>query len=634
MAITDQINSIIANQQTYAASAVAQALSAASRAQGGYIPYAIEANLSFTNSTPIPGAVAPPPVFSAVYNAPTNNASLTDLESLYIPTIPTFSSAPATLDTSSLFSQATPVFDVSPFSETAPTVDTELDIPAAPDLNIPATPVISEVNIPNAPDITIPDFVPVDTDATDPGEIGDVLALTRSTYDNAVPQMRAFLDDVVNGWMSKYAPEYSTAMSQLEAKIAAGMNGGTAMSDVIEQQIYDRARDRTEAEAQRASEDLLEGMSKRGYQLPPSAISAGLNQIQQATAKNLASTAAETAIARAKLEQEHAQFIMNLSSTLHMGLLGTAVQYAQQLVQINGQSLQYSKQLAESLVTEYNARLERYKAELQLAGIQTQIYESQLKAALADITIFEAEIRAAELSKNIEKIDVDVYSALIKAESTKIDNYVAELQGVSTAANLEKLKVEIYGEQVRAYVAQVGAKKAEFDVYTAAIGGDEAKVRAYSTQVQAYAQEVNAAKSIADVEIAHSRAISDHNKNIIDEYRAELSAYGAELDAAKTTFGADSEAYRARIEAYKAYQAITLDTFNAKYKHSALDLDAAKASLSATLQSEIGIREIAQRGIASGGSTAVGVANAMAGLASSAASATNTITTAALESTG
>lgn len=632
--LSTQIQEIITAQQEYASGAVSAAMSAASRANGGYIPYDFSTNLSYNNTTGIAGNLTNAPTFTAQYYAPTNNASLNALETLYIPTLPSFGSAPTPLDTAALFLQPVPVYDINPFDGTAPPIDTNIPIPDSPTIVMPDAPIISTLVIPESPDITIPDFVPVDTNATDPGVLGDVVAKAEQVYKDSLPEMRSFLDSVVNSWMATYAPEYDVAMDKLEAKIAAGIDGGTAMSDTIEQQIYDRAKDRVEAERERAEQDLLEGMSKRGYTIPPSAVSAGLNQIQQATSKNLAATAAETTIARAKLEHEHCQFIMNLSSTLHQGLLNTAVQYAQQLVQINGQALQYSKQIAETMISEYNLRLERYIAELQLAGIQTQIYEAQLKAAMADLTIFESEIRAAELQKNIEKIDVDVYQALIKAESVKIDTYIAELQGVTIQSNLEKLKLDIYGEQIKAYTAEINGKKAEFDVYTAAIGGDEAKVRAYASQVNAYTQEVNAAKTQADVEISHSKAITEYNKNIIDEYRAELAGYGAELDAAKTTFGAEAEAFRGRIDAYKAEQTVILQTLDSTYKHSALDLDAAKASLDAEVQKEVAIREIAQRGIAAGGSTAVGVANSMASLAGSAASATNTIVNMAQESTG
>jgi hypothetical protein len=636
MAVTsEEIDLIVASQRAYADDAVREALQAANRASGYFDPYLFSTTLSYQNNTPVvPGAVAAPPAFSGVYDAPSNTATLDDLASLYVPTLPDVGTSPDRLDTSLLFDQVEPVYDINPFDESVPVVDTDLDLPPTPLLLIPDTPDISDVTLPTAPDITIPDFVPVDTNATDPGVVGDVVAKAEQIYNDSLPVMKDFLDGVVDGWMNTYGPEYPAAIAKLEAKIAAGIDGGTAMSDAIEGQIFDRARDKVNEEQERATSDLLDGMSKRGYQLPPSAVSAGLNQIQQAASKNVAAAAAETAIARAKLEQEHAQFIMTLSSTLHLGLINTAIQYSQQLVAINGQALTYSQQISNTMVAEYNLRLERYKAELQLAGIQTEIYETQLKAALADITIFEAEIRVAELQKNIEKIDVEVYQALIKAEATKIDSYVAQLQGVTTQANLEKLKVEIYGEQVRAYVAQVGAKKAEFDVYTSAIGGDEARVRAYATEVQAYSQEVNAAKAIADVEIAHSRAIADNNKNIIDEYRAELSGYVAEIEAAKITFGAQAQAYGANIDAYKAEQTAYIETLTAAYKHSALDLDAAKASLSADTQVELGTRQIAQQGIAAGGSVSASVANAMSSLAGSAISGSTTIVTASTEAVG
>lgn len=631
--LSAEISAIIDEQRNYAQDAVSAAMSAASRAVGGFTPNPI-ATTTIRNTAPVPGSIGVPPQFTANYVPPVNTADLDSLQPLYIPTLPDINDAPTPIDTSNLFQQDAPDYTIQPFTETAPDVDTDIDIPDAPDIEYPDAPTITYLDLPDAPDITIPDYDPVNVTAQDPGTLDDVTARAKEVYETALPEMRWFISNVVDDWILKYAPEYHNAMVKLENKIAAGIDGGTALSDGVEQQIFDRSRARVEAERQRAEQDLLQGMSKRGYSLPPSAVSAGLNRIQQAASENVSRAASETAIRRAELEIEHCQFIMNLSTTLHQGMLNTAIQYASQLVAVNGQALQYSQQIADTMIREYNARVERYTAELQLAQIETAIYETKLKAALADIEIFQVKIRAAELQKNVERINVDIYKAKIEAENAKIETYLAELQGVATEANLRKLSVEIYGQQVNAYVAQVKAKEAEFGVYESALRGDEAKVRAYAAQVRAYSEEVSAQKSIADIEIAHSEAINQYNRNIIEEYKAELAGFGAELDAAKTKFSADVEGYRGQLEAYKTKVLSTLETYNTKYKHAALDVDAAKATLDAYIQSEISLREIAQRGIAAGGSTAVGVANAMASLAGSAASATNTIVNLAQESTG
>lgn len=621
------VENIISEARDYGSNAFDDATSLVSNAQayasGSTLINVGQLSFSFSDLPSI--EAAPPARFTDSYVAPVGKPSLGTLETLYVPDTPTFDDAPSALDVTTLFTFDIPVYDVGEFQETVPSVNTDISFPEAPILAYPDVPEASTVTLRDAPQVTLPSFDTTLLDVETPSVPVDIVERFETAYGSALPQMRSYIDSMVDGWYAKYSPQYSEALAALEAKIAEGLAGGTALTDAVEQAMFDRARARAEEEQRRMDDELERGLTVRGYEAPPGALVAGRLQNRRVTAANVSRVAVEAVVERAKLEYQHVQFLITASSQLRQTLIGAAMQYMSGLVSVNGQAVQYAQAIAQTLAAVYNLLLDRYKAQLSAAEPYIRLFETQLKVALADIEVYQAELQAAEIQKNIEKINVDIYRERIAGERAKVDFYMAQLQGIQTQLEAQRLQVAVFGEQVQAYAARVQAKTAEYGAYKAAVDGDSAKVQAYGQVVQAYEAKVNATRAQADVEIAHSQAVSEHNRNIVEQFKAELQGYLGEVDAEKTRFASSVDAYRAAIEAYKADLGGDVAVLTAELDRTRLELQADMANFEGRIKTAVAQADIFVARAKLRADTAAAGANTLGSLASAAIGAQNTM---------
>ena len=627
------IEQIITDSQTYAADVYDEAVSLlgnAVTAASGYARILQPTGIDFS-VTPKQAITADPLAdFTDSYKAPVNTAELGDFEALYVPQIPDdWGTKPDVLDTSGLFNQDVPVFDVAAFNKDAPEVDFNLTIPDAPVINNLDAPVLEKITIGDAPTPTIPTF---DQDFLlgDPKELTGVVERYEAEYAEMLPQMKTYIDDSVDEWVNKFSPDYHTGLAQLEDKIASGMPGGQALTDDVEQSIYDRARARVEAERTAEEKKLTETMARRGYDLPPGAVVGGLQEIAANASKNIAAAAAETAIERAKMEIQHVQFVMQQANYLRQFMQNLGMQRAQQVGNVNGQAMQYAGKVADLMIETFNANLRRYDAALTYYRTAAQVYEVRIKSSLAELEAYKIEAEGKKLQGDLQKLQVDIFETEIKAEQAKIQLFLGEMQAVTTQAELERTKVQIFGEQVNAYLGQVKAKSAEFEAYQAAIKGDEAKVNAYVQQVNAYRAEVEATKAQLGGEIAQSEAIASYNKNITDQFRAELLGYTSEIDAEKTRFAASAQAYATGLEAYKTELSAELDVLRSKIAEDELNLKAATVNFEGVLKKNIANADLFMKHVEILSSTTNESSSIAANIAAAALDSQNTMVQAVL----
>jgi hypothetical protein len=576
MTIDDTVNSIITDARSFAQQTFDAAVALTTDAVN-------EANASATLTEPTfsapisdfvgPDVVSDPGNFSGQFFRPTSSPDRPEFQPIYVPEIPDLESAPATLDTSDLFSFARPDFNVPEFSDEAPDVDTDFTFPDSPDVVFPDAPNQSEITIPDAPILALPKFSEDFTEG-DPDALGNFDTAFRDAYNETAPQFRAFVETQMETWMDRFAPSFHPAMAKLEAKIQAGIDGGTAMSETIEQSIFDRARYRAEEEYSAALKDMERQVSTRGFPMPPGLLNELTLQIRTKMAKDVVAAATDVAIERARLEQQHAQFIMQTSAQLRQMMINGMLQYAGQLLEVNAQAIQYSKELNQFALEVYSLNLQRYRALIEVYKTKAEVYETQLKSALADMQAYEMEIEAAKLRKDIEKQDFDIYVQKIQSQKTKIDLYLAQLQGIQTEANTQRLRIELYGEKVKSHALLVQAKQAEFSAYEAAIRGDTARVQAHAEEVRAYQARVQAFAVQAQVEQTRAQINLESNRNISAVYEADIRRYTADVDVERAIFEGDIKEYLARIEKYRADLASELDVLTARLQYEELGLRA------------------------------------------------------------
>lgn len=461
---------------------------------------------------------------------------------------PTLSAAPPTLTLPSAPAA------IGAFTDTAPLINTSIEFPEPPDQLINplvADPVLGDHVLPVKPDVVLPVFDasrPVlDADAPD-----DLPGQMQRAYRDVNPAMVSAMEGQVDAMIAKFSPRFHTAMESVEQQLARYLQGGTGFNPAVENAIYERNRDKVGAEYRRVRDTAWGEAADRGFTLPGGALMSAVLQARQGAADNLARASTEIAIKQAELEQANLQFAVTTSANLRTTMLNAALSYHSNLIQINGQALEFSKTAVGLVVETYNTAIKAYAAALDGYRADAAVYETRLKAAMAGIELYKAEIDALQAMVEVDTARVNVYRARLDALNSLASVYRSRIDAVAAKANMQKLKLELFQSQVQAYGAQVQAKNSEWQGYSAALSGEEAKARIFGTQVQAYTAEVGGwqAKIQAQAEAARASALT--NQARAQQYEADVRAYSAVVGARGELARTQLENERQRVLAFQA----------------------------------------------------------------------------------
>ncbi len=486
---------------------------------------------------------------------------------------------------------------VTGFTGTLPSINTNIAFPEPPDslLNplIPE-PILVEHAEPEKPQIMLPSF-----DATMP--INDTVAPTNldatleRSYAWAAPSFITALNGHMDAMLAKVNPQFASQMAAIEAQLTKYLAGGTGLNAAVENAIYERARSKNNAEALRVRNAAYEEAASRGFTMPSGALMSALQTARQAGADNNAKAASEIVVMQAEMEQKNLQFAVTTSASLRTTLLNASLSYLQNLVNINGQALDYAKSVLNAIVETYNTAVKAFGLKLDAVKVEAQVFEVRLRGAMAAIELYTAEIKALEALVNVDRAKVDIYRARIETLVSLANVYRAQIEAVQGRVSLEKLKLEVFQGQVQAYAAQVQAKNAEWQGYSAAIGGEEAKVRIYSAQVQAYAAEVGGYSAHIAAKSEEVRATAMNNQAKAEQYKAMLSGYQSVVTArgekARTQIAVQGQliqAFQAQVQAeigqaqvqqsfYKATSDVAIANASNNLKAQVAGIDAQRA---------------------------------------------------------
>jgi hypothetical protein len=624
MAIEDTVNGIITDARSYSQELFDEANDLVTQAVRNADNFG-----SFSTPNLVFDSGSLPDITLSDLTAPTLNfarsplPTMGALQGVAVPTVPTLPEAPAELDTAELFQHNAPAFDTGELAVDAPDVNTVFTIPSAPDVNTPDAPDSIQVLLGDTPDVVLPSF----TAELQDGRLAsaeDLEAKFETALQRMTPQMRDFVEEQASRFLSTYAPDHKAGLAKLEGRISTEMDEGV-MGSEIEQQIFDRARSRIEAERATAFDRVRAEVSRAGFPIPPGLLQGALVRLEVEALRATVAAAAETSIERTKIEIQHGQFLMNLSAQMRQQTMSQVVQYVGALLQANAQALDYSRQVVQAGVDSYNLSVQQLRANLELYQTEAGVWETRLKAAMAELDLHKVELEAAKAKKDIEIVDIQAYEARIRGEAQKVQTYLAQLEGVSTQANVERTKVELYGEQVKAYATRVGAKEAEFRAYAAAISGDQARVEAYAKTVDAYRGRVQGVQAVVDAESSVAEVGLKNNRNLIDVYRAELAGYAADIDAAKAEAGVNAESFRAAVSAYQASLQGQLAQQQSQLSQSEQTLRATSTSYDGSLRAQIARADLNKEKIRLQTSATLDAAKVLQSTAQAALSSQNTM---------
>jgi hypothetical protein len=428
--------------------------------------------------------------------------------------------------------------------------DIDLDMPVldfgrAPELTIGTVPVLPEVRdvaLPDAPTVTLPD-------------VPEFLSLQTHSFGgvNLHEDWLKKLDELPTLSILEPAPfnyqpgaKYaSQLLENLKATLNARIHGGTGLAPVVEQQIWDRARDRETQVALAREQEVMRAAEALGFPLPSGVMAGQLADARREYLDKLSGLSRDVAIKQAELEQQ------NLRDSI-----ASALQLENMLMddchRMERLAFDTAKAVAEHALASYNGALAKFQA--LLAGYQAyaSAYDSIIRAELAKVEVFKALLSAEEVKANINKTLVDRYKAEIEGRMAAVEIYKARVGAAQTLVEIEKTRIEAGGEQVKAFVATVNAETAKAELYKVRVSAETAKVGAVEAMARAYSAKVGGQAEKARTEVARYQALISQKGMEWDGWKARLQGEVARIDALSRASSVAADAYRIGASAAEA----------------------------------------------------------------------------------
>lgn len=415
-----------------------------------------------------------------------------------------------------------------------PNVTTEFDFPSRPSVVLPAVPTFADLVIPAAPAITTPTFEAV-------APVIDIMAPS-STF--------AYNEE-------QYQTDLKTA---IEDKLFSLLtSGGTGLGSDVEAAIWDRARNRVEAQRERNHTETLTYFASRGWIIPPGVLAARLNEVDTEATRQLLDINRDIAVEQARLAQEQLKIIIATVTQYE----GISRQHADQVANRAFEATKYTQQVAIEI---FNASIQAHNLELEIYKTAATVFETRMRAALVDLERYKAELEGVKLSSEVQEKYIQIYNLQLQGIQIMSEMYKTEMQSTEIRANVERIKLEAYREKVNAYSARLQARTAEYNAYQARIGGELGKAQVFESEVRATVAQMEGAKVQADINIAQANATIQRNNALVARYSAEVDGYKAEVQAALSTLQATIEAYGLQIQSFDSQVKLAATRIDADIK--------------------------------------------------------------------
>ena len=206
-------------------------------------------------------------------------------------------------------------------------------------------------------------------------------------------------------------------------------NGGTGINPAVENQIWQRGRDRVIAEGARADSQTLIQFSQRGYSLPAGVMVKQLQANRFEQLGRLQEQSRDVAIKQAEIEIENLRFAVNLAVDARLRALAAAADYIRAItsgfesaVRISNLESQAKAALMAATADLYRARLQRDEIAMR---VPFQVTDNTLKVGQMNLDAFyqgiDAKVRAAGAAADVYgRIAQAALSGLIGIGSTTV----------------------------------------------------------------------------------------------------------------------------------------------------------------------------------------------------------------------
>jgi hypothetical protein len=420
-------------------------------------------------------------------------------------------------------------------------------------INSLPVPTIHEITVNAAPAYSPPQFL--GTSPTLPGDAPDDLDITlKEQYSLISPVMLDAITTKVDAFIDGKFPGFTTGLAALETRLTTYLAGGTALTAEVQDAIFERAANKTDAEYRRLRYGVYAEGALAGHTIPSAILLSKVTAADKARRDANASVSRDLMIKIADMEQQNMQFAVTQSIALRSVMLTSAIQYYSGLVQINGQALEYARSVVEQIAKVYELAIRRSEIEARIYESEANIYDSKTKGALAVLQAYSEYVKGLEAVASLDVARATVYRAQLEAVQAQATAYKAYTDSLLAKASIERMRVDIYRSRIDAYAAQVSAWTARWNGYKAAVDGEAAGVAASAEAVRGYAATVQAYEARIRAQSSQIDGVARRNDGLVRNYEVAAQVYKTIVGAKADVSRAEVDSFGASIRGYEAEQ--------------------------------------------------------------------------------
>lgn len=153
------------------------------------------------------------------------------------------------------------------------------------------------------------------------------------TYESQRDRLIAILSDKLADFFATYYPLAADAFDEATNWLVNTITvGGTGIAPAVEDQIWQRGRDRIIADGARVESQTLTEFASRGLSLPSGAMAGRLQEVRFEQLLKTQELSRDVAIKQAEIEIENLKFAVDLAVKSRMQAMGVAVDYIRALM--------------------------------------------------------------------------------------------------------------------------------------------------------------------------------------------------------------------------------------------------------------------------------------------------------------
>lgn len=244
------------------------------------------------------------------------------------------------------------------------------------------------------------------------------------TFEAQRDKVIALLSNELAGFFLKYYPLANDAFDEATAWLVSTItNGGTGINKSVEDQIWQRGRDRVVIDGKRAESQVLNDFASRGFSLPSGVLAARLQEIRFEQLGKTQELSRDVAIEQAKIEIESLRFAVELAIDSRMKAMDAAANYIRSL-------------------------MSGYDAAAQVAALNSGA-KARMMSATADL--YRARLARDELALKIPVINQDINMR------SQIVNYEGFYKGIDARVAAAGHAAEVHGKAAQAALSSLSA---------------------------------------------------------------------------------------------------------------------------------------------------------------------------------